>query len=177
MSRNVAVCREMSRNVAVCHLVSLKGNVIIKVQVLGSTKTIYSPGGGKQCRRHFSTGGDMAKKASRNRPDQDGTHRAEFDKNKRKIYATRSTCALCGKPVDMQLRYPDPMSKSIDHIVPIAKGGHPSAMSNLQLAHLICNKHKSDRIQIVDAGQPGRKNTIGNRNLPQSMDWTQYRSK
>ena len=119
----------------------------------------------------------MAKKASRYRPDQDGTHRAEFDKNKRKIYMTRSTCAICGRPVDMQLKYPDPMSKSIDHIVPIAKGGHPSAMSNLQLAHLICNKHKSDKTQIVSAGTAGTKNTIGNNNLPQSMDWTQYRSK
>lgn len=34
----------------------------------------------------------------------------------------------------------------IDHIIPIAKGGHPSDIDNLQLAHWTCNRQKSDKI-------------------------------
>ena len=56
---------------------------------------------------------------ARNRPDKDGTHRGAFEKNKRKIYATRTICGICGKPVDMSLRWPNPMSKCIDHIIPV----------------------------------------------------------
>lgn len=53
------------------------------------------------------------------RLDRDGTHQAQFNKNKRKIYKTQNICGICGLPVDMSLKYPDPMSKSIDHIIPI----------------------------------------------------------
>ena len=80
------------------------------------------------------------------RADHSGTHRSQFDKNKRKIYATQSICGICGRPVDKTLAYPDPMSKTIDHIIPISKGGHPSDLDNLQLAHLICNRQKSNRL-------------------------------
>ena len=62
----------------------------------------------------------------RNRPDKDGTHRGAFEKNKKKIYATQTVCGICGKPVDFSLKYPHPLSPCIDHIIPIAKGGHPS---------------------------------------------------
>ena len=54
---------------------------------------------------------------ARNRPDKDGTHRAAFDKNKKRIYATQTVCALCGRPVDFSLKFPHPMSATIDHIV------------------------------------------------------------
>ncbi len=50
-------------------------------------------------------------------------------------------CGICGKPVNPKLRYPNPMSKSLDHILPLAKGGtHEPA--NAQLAHWICNTEK-----------------------------------
>ena len=49
-------------------------------------------------------------KYARNRPDKDGTFRAAFDKNKKTIYATQTICAICGKPVDFSLKFPDPMS-------------------------------------------------------------------
>ena len=105
------------------------------------------------------------------RPDQNGTHRAQFDKNKKIIYSTQTVCGICGRPVDFSLRYPHPMSSCIDHIIPIAKGGHPSDMDNLQLAHWICNRQKSDKLLGDVAGGTGETN----RNFPQSTDWTQYR--
>jgi hypothetical protein len=53
-------------------------------------------------------------------------------------------CGLCSKPVDPDLQHPDPMSASLDHRTPIAKGGgHTRA--NVQLAHLRCNLSKRDR--------------------------------
>lgn len=106
------------------------------------------------------------------RPDREGTHRAAFDKNRKLIYQTQTVCGICGKPVDFNLKFPDPGSATVDHIVPVAKGGHPSDIDNLQLAHLRCNRLKSDKlakVKFVDNAE------IGNRVLPQSMDWKKYR--
>lgn len=50
-------------------------------------------------------------------------------------------CGLCLSKVKKSLRYPDPMSASMDHIVPISLGG-VHRRSNLQCAHLICNVKK-----------------------------------
>ncbi|MBO4108055.1 HNH endonuclease [Streptococcus suis] len=108
------------------------------------------------------------------RPDRHGPHRVAFEKNKKIILKTRSTCGICGNPVDKSLRYPHPLSPVIDHIIPIIKNGHPSDINNLQLAHWQCNRQKSDKL-FADNHENGTK-TIGNRNLPQSLDWSKYRS-
>lgn len=107
------------------------------------------------------------------RLDRTGSHRAAYEKNRKIILATQNICAICGKPVDMSLPYGDPMAPCVDHIIPIAKGGHPSALENLQLAHWSCNRQKSDKV-YKDNIQPVV--VVGNRNLPQSRDWTTYKS-
>lgn len=117
----------------------------------------------------------MARGARETRPDENGTHRRQFDLNKKRIYATQTVCGICGKPVDMSLKYPHPLAKCIDHIIPIAKGGHPSDISNLQLAHWTCNRQKSDKLYVDKGLVTDVKGLISNRNLPQSMDWTEYR--
>ncbi len=55
------------------------------------------------------------------------------------------TCGLCGEPVDHAVAYPDPLSPSLDHVVPLSKGG-THAEANVQLAHLHCNIAKGARI-------------------------------
>lgn len=50
-------------------------------------------------------------------------------------------CQLCGDPIDRTLRFPDPMSASVDHIVPLSKGG-THEQSNLQWTHLVENLRK-----------------------------------
>lgn len=104
------------------------------------------------------------------RLDHDGTHRKQFENNKKKIYATQDVCGICGKPVDKSLKYPHPLSPCIDHIIPVSKGGHPSDIDNLQLAHWTCNRQKSDKLiekkDIVDVSA-----VLSNRLLPQSYDW------
>ncbi|HOO05462.1 MAG TPA: HNH endonuclease signature motif containing protein [Ruminococcus sp.] len=82
------------------------------------------------------------------RPDYNGTQRAQFNSNK-KIYATQKVCGICGKPVDFRIKFPDPLSPCIDHIIPVSKGGHPSDISNMQLAHMTCNRLKSDKLAPV----------------------------
>ena len=108
------------------------------------------------------------------RPDREGAHRQAYARNKKRILATQDICGICGTPVDKTLRHGDPMAPTIDHIIPIAKGGHPSDIDNLQLAHWTCNRQKSDKLY---KNQEEKKPTvIGNRNLPQSMDWANYKS-
>ena len=52
-------------------------------------------------------------------------------------------CHLCGKKVDREAKYPAPGSATIDHIIPLAKGGtHEPA--NVALAHARCNVTKQD---------------------------------
>ena len=76
--------------------------------------------------------------------------------------------------MDFSLKYPDPMSACIDHIIPIVKGGHPSDIDNLQLAHLTCNRQKSDKLVRSDQAAPQEQTELGNRVLPQSVDWRTF---
>ena len=108
------------------------------------------------------------------RPDRNGTHRGTFEKNKKKIYATQTVCGICGKLVDFSCKYPHPLSPCIDHIIPIAKGGHPSDIDNLQLAHWTCNRQKSDKLIERETINNNQTEVLSNRVLPQSMDWAQY---
>jgi len=110
------------------------------------------------------------------RPDRNGTHRGQFEKNKKKIYMTQDVCGICGRPVDKSIKYPDPLSKCIDHIIPISKGGHPSDISNMQLAHRACNRKKGDSLPEEKKITSDAKidETISNRILPQSINWSKY---
>lgn len=113
--------------------------------------------------------------AKTKRLDRDGAHRKQFESAKKKIYATQTICGICGHEVDKNLKYPHPLSPCIDHIIPVSKGGHPSDMSNLQLAHWCCNRQKSDKLIEIKGTLTGvEEKTIDNRDLPQSMDWTKY---
>ena len=104
------------------------------------------------------------------RPDRNGTHQAQFKSNKKRILQTQTVCGICGKPVDKKLKYPHPMAPTVDHIMPVAKGGHPSDISNLQLAHWCCNRQKSDKL-VENKTFDQMPEIISNRMLPQTLDW------
>ncbi len=115
----------------------------------------------------------------RYRPDFDGKFQAQYKANKKKILATQSICGICGRPVNKELKYPNPQSACIDHIIPIAKGGHPAAIENLQLTHLCCNLAKADKLTAQSNNgsineRQERIRAIGNRNLPLSADWINF---
>jgi 5-methylcytosine-specific restriction endonuclease McrA len=47
-------------------------------------------------------------------------------------------CHICRRKVDPKRKAPDPMAASIDHLIPLSKGG-PDSMVNVALAHRRCN--------------------------------------
>ena len=54
-------------------------------------------------------------------------------------------CQGCHLPVDLTLVWPDQMSKSIDHRLPISRGGE-HVLANAQLMHVRCNSSKGNRV-------------------------------
>lgn len=54
-----------------------------------------------------------------------------------------NVCHLCRTAIDLALRFPHPLSLTIDHFIPISAGGSDE-MENLRPAHLSCNVLKSD---------------------------------
>lgn len=106
------------------------------------------------------------------RADHQKGHRREFERNRKKIMAANNICAICGRLVDKKLKYPNLMSATIDHIIPVSKGGHPSDIENLQLAHFYCNRQKSDK--LIDNAPAQEEQAVDNRNLPLSINWALY---
>ena len=88
-----------------------------------------------------------------NRPDRT-VFAAQFQANRKIILATQSVCGICGRPVDKSLKSPDPMSATVDHIIPVSKRGDPVSLDNLQLAHRCCNRKKSDNMGVLAEGSP-----------------------
>ncbi|MBA7588687.1 hypothetical protein ES708_30753 [subsurface metagenome] len=54
-------------------------------------------------------------------------------------------CGICGEIINPDLKREDKFSLTIDHILPISKGGSHT-LDNLQMAHLICNSYKGNNI-------------------------------
>jgi len=105
------------------------------------------------------------------RADRAAGVRPEFERLRKIIYSTQTVCGICGKPVDFSIKPPHPLSPTIDHIIPLAKGGAPADLSNLQLAHRICNLQKKNKILVAEV-KDEREKQISNRILPQHADWT-----
>lgn len=53
-------------------------------------------------------------------------------------------CGICGKKVNKSLAYPNPLSPSLDHVVPLSRGGD-HVKANVRLAHLTCNVVRGNR--------------------------------
>lgn len=116
----------------------------------------------------------MAKKQCR--PDKKGEHRTAFEKNRQIILKTQSVCGICGQKVDFDYKFPHPLSPTVDHIVPISKGGHPSSLENLQLAHRYCNRMKSDKLFFAGGHRERaeKEKEVKNDELPLHFDWIRY---
>lgn len=55
------------------------------------------------------------------------------------------TCQLCLLPLNPEANWPNHQFSSIDHVVPISRGG-PDTPGNVQAAHLGCNLAKGARM-------------------------------
>lgn len=47
-------------------------------------------------------------------------------------------CGICRRDVDNSLTYPEPLSASLDHVKPLARGGR-HVWENVRISHLTCN--------------------------------------
>jgi 5-methylcytosine-specific restriction endonuclease McrA len=65
-----------------------------------------------------------------------------------------TNCAGCGLAVDLTLKHPHRMSKSLDHVVPISKGG-THTLDNAALMHFACNASKGNRTPLPPVPPPG----------------------
>lgn len=54
-------------------------------------------------------------------------------------------CHICGDSVDMSLPRTSKLGATLDHVVPVSRGGVDS-LENLKLAHWICNVRKSNKM-------------------------------
>ena len=102
------------------------------------------------------------------RPERNPAIRSQWEHNKKIILSTQSICGICGQPVDKTLKYPDPMSPTVDHIIPVSKRGDPVALENLQLAHRYCNRMKSDKMPTSYQEKNQKDDKVV---LPQSANW------
>jgi endogenous inhibitor of DNA gyrase (YacG/DUF329 family) len=91
------------------------------------------------------TEGNRIAQAQRRAERERDAYRANV--SPRRIYERdRWICQLCGDPVDCVAEVPSPLAPTLDHIVPLARGGtHEPA--NVQLAHFLCNSRKGDRVR------------------------------
>lgn len=55
-------------------------------------------------------------------------------------------CGICSELVDSKLQFPDRACATVDHILPLSRGGSHS-YDNVQLAHFSCNSGKRDRVE------------------------------
>lgn len=90
----------------------------------------------------YKTAPSYARRNHRQRARHHGVEYEPFDP--REVFARDGwMCGICHEPIDPALQYPDHRSVSLDHIIPLSRGGGHTR-DNTQPAHFICNSTKSD---------------------------------
>ena len=72
-------------------------------------------------------------------------------RNRAQAFATSDVCWLCGQWIDVTLTWPDPWSKSGDHVTPLSRGGH--IRGEVAPAHLRCNQRRGRKMPPVKHGR------------------------
>lgn len=70
-------------------------------------------------------------------------HTTRRRRHRAKLAAEQAPCHLCGRDIDWEAPHLDPLSFTIDHVVPLAKGGQ-DIIENIRPAHRRCNLVKGD---------------------------------
>ena len=69
---------------------------------------------------------------------------AAWNALRRRVIARDTYCCICGEVVDKSLRFPDPMSATVDHVIPVVDGGQHT-LDNCRLAHYSCNSRRGSK--------------------------------
>jgi len=91
-----------------------------------------------------------------------GSHNSQLYRNnrnaiKQRVAKTGEPCHLCGMPIDLNAGKAEPLSFTVDHVIPVSAGG-TDLMNNLVPAHFKCNRIKSDQV-VVGKPKKGSKAT------------------
>ena len=57
-------------------------------------------------------------------------------------------CGICGEDIPKSATFPDVLSPSLDHVIPLSRGGKHE-YANAQAAHYGCNSAKQDKVDFV----------------------------
>ncbi|WP_099021217.1 HNH endonuclease [Mycolicibacterium palauense] len=89
---------------------------------------------------------------SKNGPRPRGRAGVRFQQAKNRVLRTNQICAFrgngkypaCGQLIDLSLKYPDPMSPTVNHIIPVKDLAWDDplqySVENLEPMHLVCNQ-------------------------------------
>ena len=62
------------------------------------------------------------------------------------IAASGGVCLLCGEPMRLDLPGTPPDGPTLEHIIPVSRGGHPTDRRNQAASHLRCNRARGDML-------------------------------
>jgi len=69
------------------------------------------------------------------------------------VLATSDFCYWCGRWLDPDLKWPHPHSVTVDHLLPVSRGGN-NARGELVASCLGCNKSRGNRLGPPRSKQP-----------------------
>jgi len=99
---------------------------------------------------------------SKNGPRSLGRKGIRFQKAKQRVLRANQICDECGEFIDLQLKWPDPLSPTVDHIIPVNQLEWNDPLNydvnNLVPCHLVCNQRRGAKKK-----KPQQH--------PQSRDW------
>lgn len=74
------------------------------------------------------------------------------------IYNSGGICLLCGKPMRLDLPGTHRDGPTLEHIIPVSRGGSPDHPANLSASHLRCNSARGNRLlsEMPRTEQPSR---------------------
>lgn len=100
----------------------------------------------KYCSRSCYFKANPKPKGERKPRDRGGRTGHQYNKLREQMKRDgTNVCHLCGNDIDLSIPYPGPQSWSLDHIVPVSRGGDPLEPANCAEAHKICNERKGNR--------------------------------
>ena len=80
-----------------------------------------------------------------------GRSGTKWEQLKARVFAEETHCWLCHRYVDQTLPPRTAQSRSVDHIVPLSKGGAELDRRNVRLAHHGCNSRRGSGLPSVPA--------------------------
>ena len=106
-----------------------------------------------------ATSGSQCESGSSSRPEakvpahRSGSRYRRLQQRIRERAAAGEACCLCRKPIDPSLRYPHPLSCTVQHLRLVSEGGDILDEANAAPAHLSCNVADGNRRRAVSPRQ------------------------